>query len=557
MGLNNILSLCGGLGLFLFGMKYMGAGLELAAGPKLNNLLEKLTRNPVMGFLLGVFVTACVQSSSATTVMCMGFLNAGIMDLIQAAGVILGANVGTTMTSILIALDISWLAPVCIFAGALMQMFCKKNLQKYIGQIILGFGILFQGLHTMSSSMSGLKDIPEFQQFIASATNPILGVLVGILLCAVIQSSSAAVGVLQALAMQGLMPMHFAAFLICGINVGSSVTPFLSAIGAKNNTKRAAIIYCTYNVIGAIIFVPICMLTPFVDIYDWFTTNTVVQISMFHTTFKLVTALVLLPFVKQLVSISYRFIPKKVHENAYRFTYIDAKQIDAPSVTMRQLYKEAERMAGLVRENYILAAEGMMNNDISKADEIRERENVINFLNHGITDYLVDFSGHSLPSHIPQLVANMFHLIGDLERIGDHAINLLEKTEKSVQNKLVYSEEARNELMDIYETDLLMFDRAFCGFLCHDLTEQDALQLHRMEDSIDEKTRQSENNHIARLRAKQCSTEPGIIFAEALHDFERIGDHSNDIVRIARKNAQISGGIRPPVLSTDTIMMNR
>ena len=220
MGLNNILSLCGGLGLFLFGMKYMGAGLELAAGPKLNNLLEKLTRNPVMGFLLGVFVTACVQSSSATTVMCMGFLNAGIMDLIQAAGVILGANVGTTMTSILIALDISWLAPVCIFIGALMQMFCKKNLQKYIGQVILGFGILFQGLHTMSSSMSGLKDIPEFQQFIASATNPILGVMVGILLCAVIQSSSAAVGVLQALAMQGLMPMHFAAFLICGINVG-------------------------------------------------------------------------------------------------------------------------------------------------------------------------------------------------------------------------------------------------------------------------------------------------------------------------------------------------
>ena len=255
MGLNNILSLCGGLGLFLFGMNFMSQGLELAAGPKLNNLLEKLTRNPVMGFLLGVFVTACVQSSSATTVMCMGFLNAGIMDLIQAAGVILGANVGTTMTSILIALDISWLAPVCIFVGALMQMFCKKNLQKYIGQVILGFGILFQGLHTMSSSMSGLKDIPEFQQFIASATNPILGVMVGILLCAVIQSSSAAVGVLQALAMQGLMPMYFAAFLICGINVGSSVTPFLSAIGAKNNTKRAAIIYCTYNVIGAILFV--------------------------------------------------------------------------------------------------------------------------------------------------------------------------------------------------------------------------------------------------------------------------------------------------------------
>ncbi|WP_432617646.1 Na/Pi cotransporter family protein [Butyricicoccus sp.] len=551
MGFSNILALCGGLGLFLFGMKYMGAGLELAAGPKLNNLLEKLTRNPVMGFLLGVFVTACVQSSSATTIMCMGFLNAGIMDLLQAAGVILGANVGTTMTSILIALDISWLAPVCIFVGALMQMFCKKKVQKYVGQIILGFGILFQGLHTMSDSMSGLKDMPEFQQFIASATNPFLGFVVGLILCGVIQSSSAAVGVLQALAMQGLMPMHFAAFLICGINVGSSITPFLSAIGAKNNTKRAAVIYCVYNVIGAIIFIPICMLTPFVNIYNLFTSNTVVQISMFHITFKLVTALILLPFVRWLVDISYRVIPKKVHENAYRFVYIDSKQIDAPSATIHQLYKESERMGGMVRENLILAAEGMLNNDVSQAEKIRETENVINFLNHGITDYLVQFSGHSLPAHVPQLVGNMFHLVGDLERIGDHAINLLEKTEQCLEKDLIYSEEARQELKNMYEADLLLFDRAFSGFLCHNLTEQDALELHHIEDKVDNMKRNYENNHIKRLSNKQCATEPGIIFVEALHDFEKIGDHADDMVFIARKNAQISGGIRPPVLSTD------
>ncbi len=553
MGLGNILSLCGGLGLFLFGMRYMGDGLELAAGPKLNSLLEKLTRNPVMGFLLGVLVTAAVQSSSATTIMCMGFLNAGIMDLMQAAGVILGANVGTTMTSILIALDVSFLAPVCIFIGAIMNMFCKKQIQKHIGQIILGFGLLFQGLHTMSSSMSGLKDIPEFQQFIASANNPIVGLLVGILLCAVIQSSSAAVGVLQALAMQGLMPIHFAAFLICGINVGSSVTPFLSSIGAKNNTKRAAVIYCTYNVIGAIIFVPLTALTPFTNIYNLFTSNTVVQISMFHITFKLVTALLLLPFVKTLVRISYFFIPKEVHESEYRFTYIDPKQISASSVTVRQIYKEAERMAGLVRQNFMMAAEGMLDNDVSHADEIRERENVINYLNQGIIDYLVEFSGHNLPSQTPQLVANMFHLVGDLERIGDHAINILEKTENCVQNNLVYSDVARAELLKIYETDLLLYDRAYSGFLCHNLTEQDALELYHLEDEVDNLTRQSENNHIARLRAKQCHTQPGIIFAEALHDYERIGDHSNNIVRIARKNAQISGGIRVPVLSTDVV----
>lgn len=553
MGLSNVLSLCGGLGLFLFGMRYMGDGLELAAGPKLNSLLEKLTRNPVMGFLLGVLVTAIVQSSSATTIMCMGFLNAGIMDLVQASGVILGANVGTTMTSVLIALDVSNLAPVCVFVGAVMQMFCKQKLQKHIGQVILGFGILFQGLHTMSASMSGLKDIPQFQHFLASATNPIIGFLIGALLCAVIQSSSAAVGVLQALAMQGLMPIYFAAFVICGINVGSSVTPFLSSIGAKNNTKRASVIYCTYNVIGALIFVPLTMLTPFVRLYDFITPNTVVQISMYHITFKLVTALILLPFVKTLVNISFHFVPKRVHESAFRFTYIDPKQIVAPSVTVRQIYKEAERMAGLVRQNFILSAEGMIQNDISHADEIRDREKIINFLNHSITDYLVEFSGHSLPVHMPQLVANMFHLIGNLERIGDHAINLLEKTEKCVQNNLMYSEIARAELREIYEVDLLLYDRAFSGFLCHSLSEQDALELHHLEDDIDNMTRKSENNHIARLRAKQCHTQPGIIFSEALHDYERVGDHANDIVWIARKNAQISGGMRLPVLSTDTM----
>lgn len=552
MGFNNVLSLCGGLGLFLFGMKFMGAGLELAAGPKLNTLLEKLTRNPVMGFLLGVFVTACIQSSSATTVMCMGFLNAGIMDLFQAAGVILGANVGTTMTSVLIALDVSGLAPVCIFIGAMLQMFGKKQLQKDIGQIILGFGILFQGLHTMSGSMSGLKDIPEFQQFIANANNPFLGVLVGFILCAVIQSSSAAVGVLQALAMQGLMPMYFAAFLICGINVGSSITPFLSAIGAKNNTKRAAVIYFTYNVIGALIFVPLTIFTPFVKVYDLFTTNGVVQISMFHITFKLVTALILLPFVKWLVEISYRCIPKKVHESQYRFEYIDAKQISAPSVTIRQIYKEAERMAGLVRKNFVLASEGMLNNDISHAQEIQERESVIDYLNHSITDYLVDFSGsNSLPPHVPQLIANMFHLIGDMERIGDHAINILEKTEHCVQNGLMYSETAKEELRRIYETDLLLYDRAYSGFLCHNLTEEDEIELYGLEQKIDEMTMKSENNHIERLKAKQCATEPGIIFAEALHDFERVGDHSNHIVHVGRKNELVSGGIRIPVLSSD------
>ncbi|MBQ3973742.1 MAG: Na/Pi cotransporter family protein, partial [Lachnospiraceae bacterium] len=227
MGIDNIISLMGGLGAFLFGMHYMGAGLNLAAGSKMKDLLEKLTRKPIMGFLIGTLVTVVIQSSSATTVMVMGFINAGIMDLAQATGVIFGANIGTTITSILIAMDISALAPLCIAVGAVMMLYAKRKKTKYIGQVILGFGLLFQGLHTMSGSMSPLKDSPAFQNFVLHATNPLLGFAVGVLLCAVLQSSSASVGILQALAMQGLMPLQFAAFLVCGINVGSSTPPLL------------------------------------------------------------------------------------------------------------------------------------------------------------------------------------------------------------------------------------------------------------------------------------------------------------------------------------------
>ena len=310
MGFGNLIVLLGGLGAFLFGMKYMGDGLEAAAGPKMSNLMETLTRTPVRGFLLGMLVTVAIQSSSATTVMVMGFLNAGILNLAQATGVIIGANIGTTITSVLIALDISAMAPFCIFIGAAALLYCKKRTHKHIGQVVLGFGILFQGLDTMSGAMGALKDVPAFQQFITTAKNPIVGVLVGVLLCAVIQSSSAAVGVLQALALQGLMPIHFASFIICGINIGSSVPPFLSAISAKNNAKRAACIYFIYNVIGALLFVPITLFTPFTDWIEMLTAVPMVQVSLCHIAFKVVTGLCAAALHRRLsCKLSYRICP--------------------------------------------------------------------------------------------------------------------------------------------------------------------------------------------------------------------------------------------------------
>lgn len=316
MSLSNIISLMGGLGAFLFGMKYMGDGLELAAGSKMKDLLEKLTRNRLLGFLLGTLVTVVIQSSSATTVMVMGFINAGIMDLAQATGVIFGANIGTTITSILIALDVSGIAPFCIFIGAFLMLYSKKAQTKHIGQVILGFGLLFQGLHTMSGSMKPLKDVIWFQNFIMNAQNPILGILVGALLCAVIQSSSAAVGILQALAMQGLMPLYFASFLIAGINIGSAMPTILASMSARNNAKRAANIYLLYNIVGAVIMTLVTLLTPYTDWIAKVVPNPAFQVSMIHIIFKVVAALILLPCTDLVVKFTYKMVPKQTHEDS-------------------------------------------------------------------------------------------------------------------------------------------------------------------------------------------------------------------------------------------------
>ena len=532
MGIGSIISLLGGLGAFLFGMHYMGEGLNLAAGSKMKDLLEKLTRKPIMGFLIGTVVTVVIQSSSATTVMVMGFINAGIMDLAQATGVIMGANIGTTITSILIAMDISALAPICIAVGALMLLYAKRKRTKYIGQVILGFGLLFQGLKTMSSSMSPLKDSPVFQKFIMNATNPILGFLVGVLLCAILQSSSASVGILQALAMQGLMPLQFAAFLVCGINVGSSTPPLLSALNAKNNAKRAAFIYLIYNLIGAVIFMPIVMITPLTKALESVIAAPALQISAFHILFKVVTALVLLPLTNQVVKLTYTFIPKQAHESAFRLEYIDKNLVGNPNVTVLQVSKEIGRMVDLLRTSFQLAIDGLANGDLSADGKIRDNEEVLDYLTGEISSYLMQANNRRLPYNVAHYMGSCFQAINDLEQIGDHCVKIWVQNEKNVDAKITYSEQAIEELMRIADECSRLLDEVMPHFLARNLTEDMYREIRAKETEIVRDTNIAEAGHMKRVHEGECTFEQGLTFIEALNSINRIANHLSSIAGV-------------------------
>lgn len=533
MSISNIISLLGGLGAFLFGMKYMGDGLEMAAGSKMKDLLEKLTRNRFLGFLLGVLVTVVIQSSSATTVMVMGFINAGIMDLAQATGVIFGANIGTTITSVLIALDVSGIAPFCLFLGAFLMLYSKKKQTKHIGQIILGFGLLFQGLHTMSGAMKPLKDVIWFQDFIMNAKNPMLGILVGAFLCAVIQSSSAAVGILQALAMQGLMPLYFASFLICGVNIGSAMPTILASMNARNNAKRAAMIYLINNLVGAVIMTVVTLAFPYTQFIESIIPDPMFQVSVVHIIFKVVSAAVLLPLTNQVVKLTYLLVPKQKHEDACRLEYIDVHLVSSPSVTLLQIRNEVERMAELVRTNIQLSTSALLSSRVADAKPIEDNEAVIDYLTDAISDFLVKLNVREMNDGDAQYVNRVFQTLSDLERIGDYAEKLLHLTEQQEEKKVVYSASALQELAVINDNATQLFNDAVAGFYRQDVHLDQLKRMAKAQRQLRKLTNQSQLNHMERLRTGQCSVEAGILFGEILNSLSRIGGHSINIAEAA------------------------
>lgn len=532
MGFGNIATLLSGLGLLLYGIKILGEGLELAAGAKLKVLLEKMTSNRFAAVLVGFVITTLIQSSSTTTVMVVGFVNTGIMNLTQAIGVIMGANIGTTTTSILVSLDIGKYAPIAIGIGVFLSMLTKKTTKKHIGLAITGFGMLFLGMTLMKDAMEPLASSPVFSEWLMNANNPFVAILIGTVITAVIQSSAASIGILQALASQGLIPLHFAAYVIYGQNIGTCITALISSIGTKKNSKRTAVMHVLFNVFGTVIFIILTKLLPFTDWIESLTDNTMMQLSLVHIIFNVVSTLIMFPFAdKVLVKLACLIVPDKKDssEDDFKLKFVDNLMINTPPFAVAQVSKEVHRMAGLARQNFSIAAEDLLNKSCDHFDEVQHTEEVINFLNHNITPILVKINSLDLSYSDAKYIGRVFHVINDIERIGDHAQNLEEAAKSRVDEGIEISAEGEKELREMYETTLKLIDGSIEAFTSQILDNEKAEQLGEYEASVDDMQTEFEQSHIERLNAHKCNTRAGMLFINTITDFERVADHATNI----------------------------
>lgn len=527
-----ITGLVGGLGLFIYGMNIMGDGLQNVAGERLKTFFEKITSNPVKGLLTGVIVTGVIQSSSATTVMVVGFVNAGLMTLTQAAGVIMGANVGTTVTGQLVAFKLDAAAPLFVGVGTVIFLFSKKKKTKEIGNIILGFGILFMGMSIMKEAMVPLSKSDIFKSLTLSLSNNIfLGVLVGMGMTAIVQSSSATIGILIALANSGVLPLASALPILFGDNIGTCITALLASIGASKNARKAALFHLTFNVIGTVIFAFVLVpLTPFVSVVTRLTPNDVArQIANAHTIFNVLNTFVQIWFVRYIVIFVNKLIPGSDEYEKMAPKYIDERLIETPSIALSQTIKEVVRMAMKAKENLQLSMEAFENNNLDLVNKVYENEKLINILNKSITAFLVKLSNSNLPDKQLNMVSSMYHVINDIERIGDHAENLAELTSEKIQKKIKFSDDAIYDIKNLFNYTVGALTRSIEGFENNDVEKsQSVMYVEERIDSLEENLRDS---NIKRLKSRSCSANASAIFLDIISNFERVGDHSTNIAQ--------------------------
>lgn len=540
MGITDVLALLGGLALFLYGMQMMSTGLEAAAGNRMKSILEKLTSNRVKGVLVGAAITAVIQSSSAMTVMVVGFVNSGLMTLKQAVWVIMGANIGTTITGQLIALDIGAIAPLFAIAGVGAIMFIKSEKVHHISSIFAGLGILFMGMDMMGAAMSPLKESEAFISLMTKFDNPLLGILVGALFTAVIQSSSASVGILQALASTGMIPLSSAVFVLFGQNIGTCITAVLASIGMKVNAKRTTVIHLLFNIIGTVLFTVICLVTPYVTWIEAMTPgDPVAQIANAHTVFNIVTTLLLLPFGTHMANIAVRILPdsKKADDEDLRLKYIrpfeSSYAIGHSAVAVSQVRDEVNRMRDMVAKNISDSFDSLVQYDEKLRKKVSEREEYIDFLNKGISEYIVSLMASEMNMSDSRKINGYYAIISNLERIGDHAVNLAEYGDDMRKWEIDFSDTVKEELNEMKAQCIAALDNL------KEVTSENVERILSQAVIIEQKTDDMRDKYfkkqMQRLKKGKCKPQSGIVFSEILTDFERMGDHALNIAQQYRE----------------------
>lgn len=531
-----IIPFVGGLGMFIYGMQIMASGLENAAGNRMKTLLEALTRNKLMGVLLGAFITAVIQSSSATTVMVVGFVNAGIMNLTQAMGVIMGANIGTTITGWLVSagewadfLKPSTLAPIAIAIGVIVMLTGKRKTSKDIASIVVGFGLLFVGIDTMSSAVSPLREVPEFVNlFVKLGVNPLLGILVGAGVTAIIQSSSASVGILQSLAGVGLIPFNAAIYIIMGQNIGTCITAILSSMGTKKNAKTAALMHLLFNIIGTIVFSIASIIFFKVVNPEWshgMITQT--QISTVHTAFNIATTLMLFWVSDWIIKLAKKINGVKDEVQDENKVSLDDRMLQTPSIALQATISEVGRMGNIVKDTLVVAKDVLFTQKSEDITQIREDEEVVDKFCSAITEYAIKITSLQISEKEHAQAARLVQVVSDIERISDYCENISEYAEELKLQKLHFSEMGQAELREMIEVCFDCYRYAIEAFMEED--KDKALKVIENETRADDLEIKLRAKHIKRLTNNQCNTEAGIVFLDMLICLERISDHARNI----------------------------
>ncbi len=535
-----LISFVGGLGMFIYGMHIMASGLQKTAGSRMKRLLEALTSNKFLGILVGLFVTAIIQSSSATTVMVVGFVNAGLMNLAQAVGVIMGANIGTTVTSWIVS-SVEWakflnptaFAPIAIGLGASLTLFSKKDKQKQIGEIIVGFGILFFGMSVMTQAVHPLRSSEVFKKaFLTLGANPFLGILAGALVTSVVQSSSASVGILQSLAASGLVPWSAAVYIIMGQNIGTCVTALISSIGASRNARAAAYVHLLFNVLGSIIFSVLAVL--YFSIFNSALGNTLIsltEISIVHTFFNVSNTLILFGASNFLVTTAQKMAHvSKSQADEGEVIHLDDRILETPSFAIQNCKKELLRLGDLALENLKLSVETLFDQDEDMISKVFARERNIDALEQAITNYLVKLCNKDISQEENDFITSLFHTVIDTERIGDHSENLAELSQLLKSDNVSFSESAQDELREIAALVIKCYSSSLDSFRDNDSKlARTVIDLEVKVDDLEERLRSA---HINRLTNNECDSAAGIIFLDALTNLERVSDHALNIAQM-------------------------